>query len=418
MLCLAGVFSLQAQEFFPPTTNPPAADYEPQGEYVGPIQGSEARLGAWVVARGSSRFDVVLLPGGLLDLTKAATGSADPNGGWDGRTRYAATNIALSGTTFTATIAGGSATYQLTSITGTGAARVLNGTAGDKTFALVRKTGVLGASEERHAPTLGLRPEGKAWSTGFQSWFVDGRTATTAEATADLAKWKNRDNGVQLKYGNFLYRGVQSAASHGSCFLHIEARTAFMPTATGQNRGNSGIYLRGMHEQQVLDSFGSTALNDDMGAVYKIKVPTVNAALPPLSWQTYDIYYTAGTGTNGTFTTYLNGVLVQDGTPVSVVTEGGFNGTTLYLQNHGNEVVFNNIWMIPNATPATLPYGPLIGQHDCWSPGCQQPPPLPDRIRPSVKSMTRTTDADAVFDAAGRAIRGDSRNFSDLEFHQ
>lgn len=385
-----------AQEFMPPTNNPPAADYEAQGEYVGTIQGG-AKLGAWLVSRGSGKFDVVILPGGLLDLTKAATGRVDPNGGWDGKTRYSATNITLSGTTFNATIAGGGTSYVLTSITGTGINRVLNGTAGGSAFALARKTGDLGIGGDRHSPTTGLRPEGKPWSTGFQSWFVDGTKATNAEATADLAKWKNRDNGVQLKYGNFLYRGIQSAASHGSCFLHIEMRNPFMPTATGQSRGNSGIYLRGMHEQQVLDSFGSTGLPDDFGAVYKVKVPNVNAALPPLTWQTYDIYYTAGTGTNGTFTTYANGVLVQEGTPVSVITEAGFNGTTLYLQNHGNEVIYNNIWMIPNATPATLPYNQLVPVDD-----------LLFRTSPKESKAARAGDPRSFFDATGRAIRGEA----------
>jgi hypothetical protein len=393
MGCMA--LAVSAQEFMPPTNNPPAADYEPQGEYVGTITGG-AKLGAWLISRGSSKFDVVILPGGLLDLTKAATGKADPNGGWDGKTRFSATNITLSGTTFTATITGGGTTYLLTSITGTGNARVLNGTAGGAAFALERKTGEYGQGGDRHSPTTGFRPEGKSWLTGFQSWFVDGNKATTADATADLAKWKNRDNGVQLKYGNFLYRGVQSAASHGSCFLHIEMRNPFMPTATGQSRGNSGIYLRGMHEQQVLDSFGSTALQDDFGAVYKVKVPAVNAALPPLTWQTYDIYYTAGTGTNGTFTTYANGVQVQDATPVTVITEAGFNGTTLYLQNHGNEVIYNNIWMIPNATPTSLPYSQLLEG------------PVPIRISPLKPKAARGNDPATFFDATGRAIRGEA----------
>jgi hypothetical protein len=346
----------------------------------------------------------VLLPGGLLDLTMAATTKADPNGGWDGKTRYSATNITLSGTTFNATISGGGTSYVLTSITGTGAARVLNGTAGGSAFALTRKTGVNGASEERHSPTLGLRPDGKPYAAQAQSWFVDGNKATEAQAQADLTKWKNRDNGVQLKHGNFLYRGVQSAASHTNCFLHIEYRSPFMPTATGQNRGNSGIYLRGMHEQQVLDSFGSTGLNDDFGAVYKIKVPLVNAALPPLTWQTYDIYYTAGSGTNGTFTTYANGVLVQENTPVSVVTEAGFNGTTLYLQNHGNEVIFNNIWIVPNATPASLPYNTILGPVGIGS----------FRIAPKAPNVSRTGDPSLFFDATGRAIQGEGRKLPTL----
>jgi hypothetical protein len=409
LLCLSGIASLQGQEYMPPTNNPPAADYEPQGEYVGTIQGG-AKLGAWVVARGSSTFDVVLLPGGLLDLTKAFTGHADPNGGWDGHTRFSASNITLSGTTFTATLTGGGTTYQLTSITGSGAARVLNGTAGGSPFALVRKTGVNGLGGERQGPTLGLRPEGKLWSTGYQSWFVDGNKATTAEATADLSKWKSRDSpsGLQLKYGNFLFRGVQSVATHGSCFLHIEVRSPFMPTSTGQNRGNSGIFLRGMHEQQVLDSFGSSGAQDELGAVYKVKPPLVNAALPPLTWQVYDIYYMAGTGTNGTFTTYLNGVLVQDATPVTVVTEAGFNGTSLYLQYHGNEVIYNNIWLIPNATPAVLPYSVPSSGLNCMI-AC--PLRRSDRVRLGGINSIRASGTDPVFDATGRAIRDDAGTF-------
>jgi hypothetical protein len=355
--CIASIAS--AQEHMPPGAVP-AADYEPQGEYVGKIEATGAKLGAHIVSRGGSKFDVVILPGGLLDLTKTATGKEDPNGGWDGKTRYTATGITLSGTTFAASISGGGTTYALTTITGTGVNRVLNGTAGGNAFALTRKTGANGVGGERQSPTLGLRPEGKAWSAGFQSWFVDGNKATQAEATADLTKWKTRDNGVQLKYGNFLYRGVQSSGSHQTCFLHIEFRSPFQPSATGQNRGNSGIYLRGMHEQQVLDSFGLPPKDDDYGSVYKVKVATVNAALPPLTWHTYDIYYTAGTGTNGTFTTYANGVKVQENTPVSVITEAGFNGTSLYLQNHGNEVIYNNIWVIPGATTTSLLYETLL----------------------------------------------------------
>jgi len=230
---------------------------------------------------------------------------------------------------------------------------VLNGTANGAAFTLNRLTGTNGLGGPRQSTTLGLRPEGKSWSTGFQSWF------NTATAAADLSRWAQRDNTVQLKYGNFLYRGVVSTGNIGTCLLHIEARMSYSPTASGQNRANSGIYLRGMHEMQVLDSFGLAGADNDLGSIYKIKAPTVNAALPPLTWQTYDCYYTAGTGTSGTFTLYVNGVQVQNNTAVNVVTEAGFAGSTLYLQNHGNEVIFNNIWLIPNATPTSLPYSTL-----------------------------------------------------------
>jgi hypothetical protein len=78
---LTGFMALAAvaQEYMPPTTNPPAADYEPQGEYVGTITGG-AKLGAWLVSRGGSKFDVILLPGGLLDLTKPPQGKMIPMG--------------------------------------------------------------------------------------------------------------------------------------------------------------------------------------------------------------------------------------------------------------------------------------------------------------------------------------------------
>jgi len=402
---VAGLLALSAaaQVYMPPTSLPPAGDYEPQGEYVGTVAGTGAKLGAWLVSRSGSKFDVSILPGGLLDLVKEASGGllADPNGGWDGKTRYSTTNVTLSGTTFTATISGGGATYQLTSITGTGPDRVLNGTVGGNAFALARKTRQHGIGGERQSPTLGLRPEGKSWSGGFQSWFVDGNdpAVTTAMAQADLAKWKTRDNAVQLKYGNFLFRGIQTVASHTSMFLHIEVRSPFVPTATGQNRGNSGIYLRGMHEQQVLDSFGGSGATDELGAVYKVKAPNVNAALPPLTWQVYDIYYTAGTGNNGTFTTYLNGALVQEATAVTVITEAGQSGTTLYLQAHGNEVIYNNIWMIPNATPATLPFKNLTPVTTV----------IPHRNSPKAMGKTLSAGPASFFDAAGRALQGETR---------
>jgi len=327
-----GFYQASAQDFYMPPDRPPPADYDIQGEYVGTITGG-SKLGAWVISHGSMRFDVVLLPGGLLELPND---SAD-GGGWNRTSRFTANNITLSGTAFTATLSGG---YAVQSITGSGSDRVLNGTFNGQAFALKH---VL-----RKSPTQGLRPEGKSWSTGYASWFDD------KTATADLSKWKKRDDDPQLKYGNYLFRGCQSSGNIATAYLHIEFKVPFVPGASGQNRGNSGIYLRGMHEMQVLDSFGLTGADNEVGAIYRVKAPIVNACLPPLSWNTYDIWYTAGSGTNGTFTVYANGVLVQDKSVVTVTTEAGFQGTTLYLQNHGNEVIFNNIWMIPNATLATV----------------------------------------------------------------
>ena len=137
--------------------------------------------------------------------------------------------------------------------------------------------------------------------------------------------------------------------------LHVEFRTPYMPKATGQDRGNSGVYLQGKYEVQVLDSFGLYPLQDnDCGGIYKIKAPIGNACLPPTEWQTYDITFLEGNATRTPrVTVELNGVKVIDRAevPANLVENGtgGGNKNTgfLMLQNHGNPVEFRNIWAQP-----------------------------------------------------------------------
>ena len=84
---------------------------------------------------------------------------------------------------------------------------------------------------------------------------------------------------------------IKTKESFGDFKLHIEFNVPYMPDAKGQGRGNSGIYLGGPYELQVLDSYGLKSQNNDCGAIYSRIAPSVNACKPPLQWQTYDITF-------------------------------------------------------------------------------------------------------------------------------
>jgi hypothetical protein len=338
--------------------------WQVQGEYFGSqVQDSTKHLGAWVIARGGTNYALVILPGGLLSLP------GQPYGGWDKTTRHQGStgpaNASLSGTVFKVSTATGG--FVSDSLTGTGEARTMfvhnsNGTA----YVLKRV--------KRHSPTRGFdykQAKNLPGGAGVVSLW------DSATGTADLTKWTKEDNDPSVKY-NYLYRGAKTVATYGAQLLHIEFLSCFNPTATSdpQSRANSGIYLQGHYEAQVLDSYGLSGAIDHFGAIYQTKAPSVNAELPPqVTLQTYDIYFTPRTSGSwsvnnlagaATFTVYANGVLVQDATPCPNVTISGKYTPTellpgpLYLQNHSNEVVFNNIWVVPNATLTSLPYSSIL----------------------------------------------------------
>jgi hypothetical protein len=130
-----------------------------------------------------------------------------------------------------------------------------------------------------------------------------------------------------------------------------------MPSARGQGRGNSGVYIQSRYECQVLDSFGLEGENNECGAIYTIAKPAVNMCFPPLSWQTYDIDFTAaryGDHSNKTrnarVTIKHNGIVIHQNLELSSSTPGqhpeGPEHDSLFLQNHGNPVVFRNIWVV------------------------------------------------------------------------
>ncbi len=217
------------------------------------------------------------------------------------------------------------------------------------------------------------------------------------DAEGGPAKWTIRD-GVMESVPNSGY--VFSADSFGDVQLHIEWAAPVRANGRGQGRGNSGVFLMGLYEVQVLDSYENDTYPDGQAAaIYGQYPPLVNACRPAGEWQSFDIvfrrarFHRDGTLAKAARITVLhNGVLVQDNVEIWGPTTWLQNRPytshpdklPLSLQDHGNPVRFRNIWLrelrewdesgplaVENATVASLPprelekfagaYGTILG---------------------------------------------------------
>jgi hypothetical protein len=189
----------------------------------------------------------------------------------------------------------------------------------------------------------------------------NGTSASAWQHTnGDEAKWTVADNALTVKPGT---GGIQTKQKFGDCQLHIEWRIDKNVKGEGQDRGNSGIFLMGRYELQVLDNYNNinkTYVNGQAGSMYKQTPPLVNVCKAPGEWQTYDIIFTAPRfSDNGSIispariTVTQNGVLVQNNTTLwgntvyigSPTYEKHDAKEPLMLQDHSHLTSFRNIWI-------------------------------------------------------------------------
>jgi hypothetical protein len=299
-------------------------DFAIQGEYVGMVthEGQPLQFGVQVIALGDGAFDVVAYPGGL------------PGAGWEPPNKITGTGrregsgpdavIKLEGVDW------GGATHR--GELKNGAVHVLDD--GGKELTTLPKV-------TRTSPTLGATPPQGAIV------IFDGTN------TDKLVNGRMTEDGL-------LMEGVTTKESFGPARWHIEFCLPYQPFNRGQARGNSGAYFQGSYEVQMLDSFGLEGKDNECGGIYKAAPPSVNMALPPLAWQTYDVDVTPPTfdgetkTANARLTVRHNGVVIHDNIEIPGVTPGGPQKTEqptgpLFLQNHSDPVRYRNIWVLPKS---------------------------------------------------------------------
>ena len=226
-----------------------------------------------------------------------------------------------------------------------------------ETFAGSFTGDVVGTIEMKKAvrlyPSLGKEPPAGAVmlfdGEDFDQWIHAGKNEGRP------VQWKLLDGAMEVVPES---DDIVTKKKFSDFELHVEFRTPFMPAARDQKRGNSGVYLQGRYEVQVLDSYGLEGVDNECGGIYKVSRPRVNMCAPPLQWQTYDMTFYAprfdedGNKTeNAHITVVHNGVSIHDDLEIPSPTGGARNESEaepdgLMLQDHNDLVQYRNIWLV------------------------------------------------------------------------
>jgi hypothetical protein len=207
------------------------------------------------------------------------------------------------------------------------------------------------ADTEPNDSTLGSKPPEGAVVL-FNGKDLEGWTKVDGKSPA---AWSVAEGVMTVEKGA---GSIRTDRTFGDFQLHLEFNVPYMPQAKGQARGNSGVYLGGIHELQVLDSYGLKPQDNECGAIYKQVVPSTNACKPPLQWQTYDVTFHKARVKDGKvekkarLTVLQNGIKIIDDAEISP-TPGGIgkfaegDDGPIMLQDHGNAVQYRNLWIKP-----------------------------------------------------------------------
>ncbi len=227
--------------------------------------------------------------------------------------------------------------------------------------------------------------------------------------------WKLQDGAMEVVRGN----GDLLSKQHFSDFhLHVEFWLPKTPEGTSwQGRSNSGVYLQGRYEIQVLDSYGIKKLRPgDCGSIYGQKIADRNAARPPEVWQSYDIHFTAPRFKDGErvakprVTVFWNGVRIHDDIEINGPTAAHAGGDQakpgpILLQDHGNPVRYRNIWVVEKSddeAEATVSVPRVFADHMVL----QRDREVPIWGQASTKAVVRVTcgsaTAESRADESGR----------------